>query len=507
MARSAKGSKRRASGKTITGSDASPPQSAQPQQSGSSTWTGWGAPLVCMLGIGFLLRLQYLDQPMRYDESVTYLEFASRSWSRAIGSYTYPNNHVFHTVLVKLCVGVFGNDPWVIRLPAFVAGVAMIPAAFSVGQRLFGPVAAHLGTAIVASSGALTLYSTNARGYTIVALATLVLARALLRLRERPSTADWATVAIVLALGTWTIPVMLFPAGGLVLWFLVSALQDDTRSGRTDLLRLSLAVLLSAVAVALLYAPVIMRDGLTPLTSNAFVRPSTWWLFFREMRASVGQTLVGWSLGMPIAIGAVFLPFVVVGLAIERRTSGFRVSMAGSMYVACALTLVATHRAPFPRVWLFLLAPMALVAGHGMSHILSKLPRSEPHAMRWVSVGLATALATGVLVSSSVVRSRDTGTLPDAERIASSLSPILRAGDRVVAPLPSNAPLAYYFARAGMDTSYLSSTPGDSSRVYLIVNTAEQFTLRTPLGDPVMRRFQRAQLMTRFPSAEVYRMF
>lgn len=506
MARSRQGPEHR-TGKSRPDAHSSPTGPARAQQSGDSQWTIWTAPLICMLGVGVLLRLNYLDQPMRYDESVTYLEFASRSWSRAIGSYTYPNNHVFHTVLVKACVSIFGNDPWVIRLPAFAAGIAMIPATFSVGRRVFGPIAAHLGTAIVASSGALTLYSTNARGYTMVCLATLVLARSLMRLRERPSIRDWGTVAVVLALGTWTIPVMLFPAGGLVLWFVVSALRDDTRGGRSDVWRLALCVGLSAIAVALLYSPILMRDGLAPLARNAFVRPSTWWLFFRDMATSVGQTLIGWSLGMPVAAATVLLSFAVVGLAIEQRASGYRVSMAGSMYVACALMLVATHRAPFTRVWLFLLAPLALVVGHGMSHILSKLPRSEPHAMRWVSVGLATALATGVHVSSSVVRSRDTGTLPDAERIASSLSAVLRAGDRVVAPLPSNAPLAYYFARAGVDTSYLSATPRDSSRVYLIVNTAERFTLRTPLGDPVMRRFQRAQLMTRFPSAEVYRMF
>ena len=56
---------------------------------------------------------------MRYDESVTYLYFASQSWMTVVSSYTYPNNHVFHSLLVKAFATVLGDDPWVLRsLPA-----------------------------------------------------------------------------------------------------------------------------------------------------------------------------------------------------------------------------------------------------------------------------------------------------------------------------------------------------------------------------------------------------
>lgn len=102
---------------------------------------------------------------------------------------------------------------------------------------------------------------------------------------------------------------------------------------------------------------------------------------------------------------------------------------------------------------------------------------------------------------------RDTGTLRDAENITESFSARLRPGDRVIAPIPSNAPLAYYFVRAGVDTAYLSSTPRDSSTVYLIVNTDEGFTVNSPLGDPLLRRFRQGELLARYPSAEIYRLY
>ncbi len=465
---------------------------------------------MALVVIGALLRAYYLRQPMRYDESVTYLYFASQSWTDVVSSYTYPNNHVFHTLLVKGCATVLGDDPWVLRLPAFMAGVAMIPVTYAVGRRLFGSAAGYIGAALVAVSGALTFYSTNARGYTMVCLATLILANALLRLRERPSMAQWTVVVLVTALGTWTVPVMLFPAGGLALWFVLSAIRDDTSQPRSDLARLAFAVLATAILTVVLYSPIVVNHGLTALTGNSFVRASAWSVFFRQLSSSIKPTLAASTLGYPVVISALIVACAVVGLVQERKTNGMRVSMAGSMYVWCAFVLLATHRAPYFRVWLFLVAPVALIAGHGLTRILSRVPATPPRfAANGGELSVAGAIALGLVVvlTHGVDMSRDTGTLRDGERLAKAFSRALRPGDRVFAPIPSNAPLAYYFVRAGLDTTYLTSVPSDSSRVYLVVNTAEGFAVKTGLGDPLLARFTKARLVVRYPSAEVYRLY
>jgi len=464
---------------------------------------------VAVVIIGALLRGYYLRQPMRYDESVTYLYFASQSWTTVVSSYTYPNNHVFHSLLVKAFATVLGNDPWVLRLPAFIAGVAMIPVTYVVGRRLFGSAAAYIGAALVAVSGALTLYSTNARGYTMVCLASLILANALLNLRERPSVAQWSIVVVATALGMWTVPVMLYPAGGLALWFVLSALRDDTRQPGSDLARLALAVLATAILTVLLYSPIVANDGLTALTGNSFVRASPWSVFFRQISLSIKPTFAALTLGYPLVVSGIIAACAVVGLVQERKTNGMRVSMAGSTYVWCAFVLLVTHRAPYVRIWLFLVAPVALLAGHGVMRTASRLaPAPERFAASagGVSIGLAAALAMVVLVTRGIDTSLDTGTLRDAEPIATALSG-LRPGDRVFAPIPSNGPLAYYFVRAGLDTSYLSVVPRDSARVFVVVNTAEGFVLKSSLRDPLLQKFTKARLMARYPSADVYRVY
>src|SRR5919201_6998039 len=83
---------------------------------------------VTLAGAG--LRAAYLSQPMRYDEAFTWLAYASRPLAQGLSRYDYPNNHLLHTLLVHLAAAAFGNRPWVLRLPAYLAGVVLIPASW-----------------------------------------------------------------------------------------------------------------------------------------------------------------------------------------------------------------------------------------------------------------------------------------------------------------------------------------------------------------------------------------
>ena len=74
------------------------------------------AVLLGVIGMG--IRFAHLRQPMRHDEAYTYLHYARAPLSVALSDYTYPNNHLFHTLLVWISTRVFGNSEVAIRLPA-----------------------------------------------------------------------------------------------------------------------------------------------------------------------------------------------------------------------------------------------------------------------------------------------------------------------------------------------------------------------------------------------------
>jgi predicted membrane-bound mannosyltransferase len=129
-----------------------------------------------LLAGALLIRLLYIRQPIRHDEAYTYLYFAAQPLGSALSDYSVPNNHLFHTLLVKAVTSVLGGSLPAIRLSAFVAGLLIVPAVYLVTRRLGGDRGASLlAMAPAAVWPELVHYSTNARGYSIVALAFLLL--------------------------------------------------------------------------------------------------------------------------------------------------------------------------------------------------------------------------------------------------------------------------------------------------------------------------------------------
>ena len=80
--------------------------------------------LAAVLVLALAVRLLFLFQPMRYDEAYTYTHFASTPIYLTVSNFSSTNNHIFHTLLVQFSSLIFGNQPWALRLPALIAGLA-----------------------------------------------------------------------------------------------------------------------------------------------------------------------------------------------------------------------------------------------------------------------------------------------------------------------------------------------------------------------------------------------
>ena len=138
----------------------------------------------------------------------TWAYYVGRSWGTIVTTYTYPNNHVFYSLLAKLTGSLFKYQPWALRIPALIAGIAVIPLIWRLGQRLTDERTALLACALVAGSVELTLYSTNARGYTLITaifLAMLLIADDLI---GKPSPRGFALLAVLGCVGLYTVPTM-----------------------------------------------------------------------------------------------------------------------------------------------------------------------------------------------------------------------------------------------------------------------------------------------------------
>jgi len=426
------------------------------------------------------LRIPLLSQPMRYDEAVTYLEYSSRPFYVALSFYNTPNNHVFHTLLVRLAYLALGNHPWALRLPVLLTGLFLVPATYAAARSLYRNSGALLAAALVASSSTLIEYSTNARGYEIVCLVFMIMIPAGAYALRRRNWAAWLLLAVVSALGFYTIPIMLYPFGGLVVWLLLSIAVGDAKQdaqpedaqeeaagnsqldSRSAVAGLSVAIVLTMLLAGELYSPVLAVSGPKALFANKWVSASPLPVFLHQLPASLVSTWRGWNRDLPTWLADVLAAGFVISLLWRRRISSQRVPLTLALLL-CVGPLVLVQRViPFERVWLFALPLYFICAAAGLGMALDPVFHRLHLRHAMALVALVVALFAGLRVerSGSVYLNNESRGMP---ALAAWLKGHLSSGDTIVAVPPSDVPLRYYLQREGVPTSYLASSLASST--------------------------------------------
>jgi hypothetical protein len=461
---------------------------------GSAEWLG--ITLITILAIA--VRWAPLFQPMRYDEAATWIDYASQPLVKSLADYRFPNNHLLHTLLVHASAALFGSEPWALRLPAFVAGILVVPLTWAAGRALYSPSAGLLSATLAATSASLTLYSTNARGYTIICCLTLLAVVTAARLPRRENVAGWAVLALLGALGMWTIPVMLYPLAGIAVWLWAEARAGDTVIEPPAMAaRLLWTTVATVSATAVLYLPVVARNGIALLVGNRFVRPQSRSSFFAELPQFYRDVWADWTRGWPWWVSALVAVGIVIAVVLRGSYARRSVSLAGAAIVAATGLLLLNGRIPYVRVWLYLL-PLALIAaGGGMTsawrRLATRVPAlrsraASPSVLAGAITVMAIAGTSGLTRSHVVWTADDTGVFPAGRAVAAAL--LARAGgrDRVVASAPADLPLAYYLRATARGRSLLAASPDSAPRIWIVVDGARQQDVNVLL--------RRAEMMT-----------
>lgn len=417
--------------------------------------------LAAVVALGAAVRIGYaVSVPIRYDEAFTYNEYASKSLE-GVFSYTFPNNHPLNTLLIHAATARLGRAPWVIRLPALIAGVLLIPATYALVRRLAGRPAAPLAAALVAGSSPLISYSADGRGYTLLALCSTALAAVATRLADRERVRDWAAFALLGPLGFFAIPIMLYPYGGVVLWMiLVRPRAGRGRAVRPD--RLVLVVVISAAATLLLYLPVLARSGVEALVANRFVAPLPWHEVARALPATLVRAWRQWNADLPRPLGIALAACAVIGLVGAMRHRGRRGRMFGlaGTILGWGLGVASLQRvAPYERVWLFLMPLYAGCVACGLDAIVGVACRHAGGDRLVGGSSLAVAGGLGlvalVVLGGSIRRDAARQAMSHGDAMVRDLRAILRPGDGVLVAWPADAPLKYAFLAGGLPVEFL----------------------------------------------------
>jgi hypothetical protein len=464
--------------------------------------------------LALLVRLPFLTQPVRYDEAHTWLEYASQPWFVGIAKYNDPNNHVLHTLLVHGVTRIAGDSLPAIRLTALTAGVLLAPATALLARRLAGRLAGAIAGVFVASSSPLIEYSTLARGYTLLCLFTVALCLAAVSIRRHRRA--WMWLAVLGALGMWTIPVMAYPLVIAFAWLLLETPSAPRRgySKKNWLLHIAATMAATGVLTALLYTPVMLVGGPQALLPGAAAPVQDIPKYLSSIPHQAAEAIqlllrdAPWFAQLALLAGL----FAAWAAATPAERSRYRNAILA--FVICLAVVLAQRVAPYPRVWLFLFPLIGAIAATGLSRVVLVWRRPATRALAglvlFATIGFASLLAQWR--SDSIARSRETGVMPEARQVVQFLKTTLDPQAPIIAVAPTSAPLVFYAQREDLSLHHFDP-PGLGSlrteRAVVVVTKTEPQTVVSVLEQLDLAGLlptEQFEIWRDFPTARLYRL-
>jgi hypothetical protein len=206
--------------------------------------------------LGAALRLYRLNTGLWYDEIVTLIVSVRPSFLEILTQFPGNNVHPLYSLLAHMSVAWLGEEPWTVRLPSLVFGVAAIPALYLLGTAVTSVFEALLAASILTVSYHHIWFSQNARGYTLLLFCVVVSTHVLLRWLAEGRTSRAVAYAMVGALGAYTHLTMVFVcvAHAVVCAFHLIR-RHRSRPTRADWLQGLVAFGGAGLLTVLLYAP------------------------------------------------------------------------------------------------------------------------------------------------------------------------------------------------------------------------------------------------------------
>jgi len=471
--------------------------------------------LLLLIVSAIAVRIAFLFQPMSCDESYTFTRYASKPIYFCMAHYSGANNHLFHTLFVHLSTRLLGSAPWAIRLPALLAGILLVPVAYATARAFWGRQSALLTAGLIASSSILIDFSVNARGYSMlftIFLLMLLLARYLLM---HSNLFGWAILAVLSALGLFTIPTMLYGYGTVMGWLLLSrrALRSTKSDGnwwRGFLLSAAIAVIITGM----LYLPAFVGSGANPMAGQPDeIKPGTLIGLLAGLSSMFAAVWNQWNRDLPLALQAVLaVGFIASQVVAFRQIRNRGLPLVIPAVLWCMPLVFAVRMVPYPRVWLLFLPVYLGLASAGLLSIArAVVKRPLPHAA--MLLGAVVLCGSGWLQAQVVLERaaycrEERWPLPDAEEVTAYLRDNLREGDRVYGHRATLCILEYYFGENEMDTSHIYATPQNARRVIVLLRTDIE-TLDSTLSylskqQPDLSLQGDGRLLRTFPKAALY---
>ncbi|MDH7499465.1 MAG: glycosyltransferase family 39 protein [candidate division NC10 bacterium] len=419
--------------------------------------------LMAAFAVGLGIRGYFLAWPMRYDESETFLKFVNRGFLDLF-YYPRPNNHVLHTLLVKLSTLLWGAHPVSIRFPALLSGMASLLLTFCLCRKLREERSGLLAITAMAVIPCMVFFSANARGYSLLVFLTLTLALMAAHVAEKPSLPGCGAASFIAALGMMTVPSMLFAVAGIYLW--VACLFICKRRTLVTTLRQFVipCTLMTLAFTLLLYTPsIVASGGLRPIVANRHLRSLHWQAFLHRIYPHLREVFSFLSSDLPplvVVIGLVLLLVGVLG-AIRGRNGGLA-WLLPSMFLGAVIVFLLKHSIPPARIWIYLMPFLLVLADSGFTYLSKGLSRSLPFLPPLL-------LAILGMVCAASLMSKEATANCEAPLVAKYLKPLVNESDLIRLRRSSvSYPVRFYLWYYGVPHQKEEATPGVGKEFFVV---------------------------------------
>ena len=444
--------------------------------------------VIFLILVGVALRASLLLRPITYDEAFAYVEFATQPLGKLLSDYRDPANQLLHTLLTKFSTGLFGVGRVQLRLPAFVAGVLVMPLFYIFVRAMFNRYIALMALALVAASGPLVEYSALARGFSmgwLCFVTALVLGRHMIKENNAVSA---VAIGVVCALGMWAVPTMAYAALLIYWWMLFSLTAQYENTVQKRIMTWLLSLVVFVVVTGLVYMPVILEHGFDQLLHHRTVAEQGWYYFklhHQDRAFDLWAYLIDSSsvwIAVPGIIGMLYAAFI---------SSKFRFLAFAMLLGAMPLVFVQTIIGP-PQVWLYALFIFHLSTAIAVFYLLKFLQEKLFTRLGKRTRTAASALVLLVLFASlgmPMAWERSSG-MPEARTCVAYAVRELTTGDKLFVQHPWDWPVKFSAIELGLSFDMLTGTPAPNVKVLVACSPIDEQSVRSVLlhnaQDPAM---------------------
>lgn len=353
--------------------------------------------LLLILAAGTIVRAMQLKSPLLHDEAYSMAIWGRSDLLFAISDYHLPNNHVFHSVLINLIYHHIGKSVALLRMPVFLSGCLLILSVWLLGKQFYNNFIALTAAGLTAFAPFLIFYSVNARGYEIQALfSVLTLGLAVYAVRKN-NIFSWFLLIIFSGLNFFTLPIALYPFGGICVWLFLNVLFGNLSAAvwrsRMQLFKYLIFMGLSVSGLSLLlYFPLLRYSGWNSFFGNIYIGGTEAATFGETMISRLKDNVQAFIDTLPVMVSVIIVLGLVLSVFLFRKTSKERVSYGLSLLLWMGLLIPFQKPNLWPRTLLFLHPFLLLFAASGLSG-LRMLPVVNKYAS-WICAALI--LAAGV---------------------------------------------------------------------------------------------------------------